>query len=128
MKAPSALMIIGGAGIIITSFLEWFALDGISASAWDYGLLGLYQVIIGAVVALFGIGTLSSRQMQNQILGLTIPQWIIALPFAVFLWSFALQFDDAPKIGVLFSWVSAAFAMTGAVLGHQRQQNDSATA
>lgn len=112
-------MIIGGAGIVITSFLEWFALDGLSASAWDYGMLGLYQLIIGVIIALFGLGTMSDRRMNNNILGLSLGQWVIALPFAVFVWSFALQFDDAPKIGVFFSWISAAVAMAGAVISHQ---------
>jgi len=112
-------MIIGGAGIIVTSFLEWYAIDGVSWTAWDYGLLGLYQVIIGSVVALFGFGTMSARKMDGRLLGLSIEQWMIALPFAVFVWSFALQFDDAPKIGVFFSWISAAIAMGGAVISHQ---------
>jgi len=119
MRPSSVLMIIGGIGIVITSFLEWFALDGLAASAWDYGLLGLYQVIIGALVALFGFGTMSARKMDGRILGLSIEQWMIALPFAVFVWSFALQFDDAPKIGVFFSWISAAVAWAGGVISHQ---------
>ena len=47
------LQLIGGVGMIVASFLDWASNSslGLSVNGWDLGMLGLWQTMIGAIIA-----------------------------------------------------------------------------
>lgn len=125
VKPWSILMIVGGLVIAASTLLGWAQIllpDGTSVieNAWDKGLLGLYQTIIGLGVAAYGLAqVMQKKTIAGKIAGLTVGQWMIALPAAVAIWGFAFQFDQNPEIGVLTTWVSGVAACAGAAMSER---------
>jgi len=116
-------MIVGGLVMAASSFLNWneVVLPGgsIHENGWDKGMLGLYQVLIGAVVAIFGIMQMAGKPLTGRIATLSINQWMIALSVAVAIWGFGLQFADTPEIGVLTTWVGGVIGAAGATMSER---------
>jgi len=116
-------MIIGGLVMAASSFLNWNEIllpgGGFHENGWDKGMLGLYQLLIGALVALFGLTQAAGRSFTGKIATLSINQWMIALSVAVAIWGFGLQFADNPEIGVLTTWVGGVMGAVGATMSER---------
>lgn len=124
VRPSSILLVVSGVMIAVSSFLAWQAVEAasgtVTSSAWDYGMLGLFQLIVGVIVALIGALALIGRSdaLSNMnLLGLSPYQLAIALGLAVALWGFALNFEDGARIGTFFTWVSGVVAIAGGALG-----------
>jgi len=124
VRPSSILLVISGGLIAVSSFLAWQAVEAVSgtvtSSAWDYGMLGLFQLIVGVVIAVIGVLSLFGRSdaLSNMnLLGLSPFQLAMALGLAVALWGFALNFEDGARIGTFFTWVGGVIAIAGGALG-----------
>lgn len=116
--------------MFISTFLKWFgdSRDSISGINFDaLGLFGLLTLLIGAATAAVGaiIAFAPQVNLPERIIGFTPIQVAVALSFTVFLWTFAMQFAQATKIGLTLAWIAAAVAVVGGVL--ETNQSRSAT-
>ncbi len=118
--SPSRLLqLIGGVGMIVSSFLEWLGAGGGSLNGWDTGMLGLWQTIIGAIIAGIGLAGLAGKSdsFPDEVFGFDFEQAIVLLAFPPLLWNFGLQFDDLfGGLGLFLGWITAAIAIAGAEL------------
>lgn len=124
IRPSSILLVISGAMIAVSSFLAWQAVESVNgtatSSAWDYGMLGLFQTIVGVIIAMIGLLSLFGRSeslSSMNLLGLSPYQLAMALGLAVTLWGFALNFEDGARIGTFFTWIAGVVAIAGGALG-----------
>lgn len=126
IKPWSVLLILGGLGMVLSSFVGWAEVPNgaqlVSENAWDMGMLGLYQTIIGVGVALYGLAQMVGKKFGQQVGPLTINQWAFLFSVAVALWGFAFVFDDNPQFGVLTTWVSGAVAAVGTLMNDRAEK------
>lgn len=103
---------------MLASFLNWFSVGGFGTNGWDFGLLGLFQFVIGAVIV--GIALLPAVAPQvnlpDQVAGFSPNQLAMALAVGAFLWNFGLQFEDNSAIGLFLGWIFAAVTIAGGVM------------
>lgn len=115
---PGPLLLLGGGVlIVIGTILDW----GPSTSGLDTdlnGLFGIIALLIGlGMIALGAIRAFSpSTSLPDSIAGFSMDQIVLAEALTVFLWSFALVFEDGAKAGVHLTWIGGAVALAGAVL------------
>ena len=109
--------------MIIASFLDWASSSGegfsSSVNGWDLGMLGLWQTIIGGVLAAVGLIGIVGRAdlLPKEVAGFDFEQALVVLVFPVLLWNFGLQFDDVlGDLGLFVGWIAAAIAIGGAEL------------
>ncbi|MDH4170143.1 MAG: hypothetical protein OEW42_11185 [Acidimicrobiia bacterium] len=127
---PGALTImIGGALLFISSFLDWFSFDtrfgSSSANAYNgslFGLTGLFLFVIAAVV--IAVAALRSfapeTKLPDDLLGLAQNQVVMALGFSVFVLAFSLLFrENSAKIGTILALLSSGAVVVGGFLEQQ---------
>lgn len=125
VRPSSILLLVGGIVLAVSSFLDWQAVEAgpgvvVTNTAWDFGMLGLFQTIIGVYVAVVGLlGVLGKADTLSQpaAFGMSMHQLAGSLAMAATLWGFALNFEDGARVGALFTWVAGAVSLLGAVIG-----------
>lgn len=126
------LQLVGGGAMVVSSFLEWASgtVAGVTAegtltatpataNGWDVGMLGLWQTIIGVLIAVIGLLGLTNRArlLPDEVFGFNFAHATVLLAFPVMLWNFGLQFDEVyGGIGLFIGWVAAAIAIAGTEL------------
>lgn len=123
------LMLLGGVGLIISSFLDWretaepYVVEGsivpLGTSGWELGMLGLWQTIIGAVFVLVAIAGMAGMadKLPTDMFGFNLSSALVMLAVAPLLWNFALQFDQVyGGLGVFLGWIAAAIAIAGTII------------
>lgn len=132
------LLLVGGVGMAVAAFLSWapnaqtFDVDGNllesrRVTGWDLGMLGLWQVIIGVLIALIAVAGMTGVRLPDQVFGFDFLQALVVLAAPVLLWNFGLQFDDVfGGIGLFIGWVAAAIAIGGAEVERRNFQSTAA--
>ncbi|MGI9625139.1 MAG: hypothetical protein ACR2PK_20100 [Acidimicrobiales bacterium] len=116
-KPGPLLMLVGGALMIIGSFLDWG--PGTSGLSTDVlGLLGILTLLIGLVLAIKGgINAFAPEtDLPDELGGLSTDKISVFLSASIFLWTFGLISADFVEIGVHLTWIGAAVATVGGVM------------
>lgn len=124
---PGALTVmIGGALLLIASFLDWFKVDfgfgSASANAWDFGLTGFFLLVLsGVVIAIAAIRSFAPQtNLPQQVLGLTQNQLIMGLGYVAFFLAFASLFRrEGFQIGTILALLSSGAIAVGGYLEQQ---------
>ena len=110
-------MLVGGIIIAIGTILDWGPnTNGLNT---DFnGLFGIVALLIGLGLAAYGgiRAFAPDTNLPDRIAGLTLDQLSVAEAFTVFLWSFALIFEDGIKMGAHLTWIGGAIAVAGGIL------------
>lgn len=126
IKPSTILLIAGGAVLFISTFLDWFSVDGgefigdFGANAWDtdfFGLLGIFCAIIGLVIA----GGIAAQQfgnvsMPDQILGFNHDQIHFILSGEALLITLGLFFRGDTGIGLILALLASIAMLVGAIM------------
>ncbi len=115
---PGPLLMLGG-GVLIAlgSILDWRG--GQSGLNFDSaGLYGILVLLIGAGIAFVGANKAFGLNVSlpDEILGLSMTQWVLIEAFTVFIWAFALLSAEFIDFGVHLTWIGGAVTLAGAVL------------
>ena len=114
---PGALaMIVGGALLLIGSFLDWQSFFGFGQSAWDRGLLGFFLLVIAAIaIAVPAIQSFAPQvNLPNDILGMSMIKIATLVGISAFLISFGLLFIfEGFQIGSILATLGSGAIVVG---------------
>ncbi len=114
---PGALaMIVGGALLLIGSFLDWQSFFGFGQSAWDRGLLGFFLLVIAAIaIAVPAIQSFAPQvNLPDQVLGMSMLKIATLVGMSAFLISFGLLFIfEGFQIGSILATLGSAAIVAG---------------
>ncbi|MGI9625140.1 MAG: hypothetical protein ACR2PK_20105 [Acidimicrobiales bacterium] len=115
-------LMVGGALILISTFLTWFDFGRVTFNAYSGDLLGFTGIflLVLSLVLLVGTGIRTFAPQVNMpdgILGFTPNEIGLFAGFASFLWGFSFLFSDAAETtGALLCAIGGVVAVVGAVL------------
>jgi hypothetical protein len=120
LKTTQIMAMIGGAVLLLSTFLAWFDPGFGSANGWETELWGLQGIFVALIGLAIGGGVAAQAfggvTLPDRIVGLDHGQLHLALGLSAFLITFGRQFGSSPGIGILLGWVAAAVIIASAVM------------
>ncbi len=135
---PSTIMLIaGGAVLLLSTFLDWFSIDGgeffsdFSANGWDTDAFGLLGIICAAIGVMIGGGVAAQQfggmTMPDKILGFDHDQLHLSLGSSALLITLGLVFRGDAGIGLFLAIISAGVICAAAVMDMKADDSGAAT-
>lgn len=120
LKTTQIMAMIGGAVLLLSTFLDWVSVGDFGENGWDTSLWGLQGIFVALIGLAIGGGVAAQAfggvTLPDRIMGLDHDGLHLLLGFAAFLITFGRQFGDNPGIGILLGWISAAVIIASAVM------------
>ena len=120
LKTTQIMAMIGGAVLLLSTFLDWVSIGDFGENRWDTSLWGLQGIFVALIGLAIGGGVAAQAfanvTLPDRIVGLTHDQLHLTLAFAAFMITFGRQFGDNPGIGILLGWIASAVIVASAVM------------
>ncbi len=120
LKTTQIMAMIGGAVLLLSTFLDWVSIGDFGENGWDTSLWGLQGIFVALIGLAIGGGVAAQAfanvTLPDRIVGLTHDQLHLTLAFAAFMITFGRQFGDNPGIGILLGWIASAVIVASAVM------------
>ena len=112
LKTTQIMAMIGGAVLLLSTFLDWVSIGDFGENGWDTSLWGLQGIFVALIGLAIGGGVAAQAfggvSLPDRILGLDHNSLHLVLGFSAFLITFGRQFGDNPGIGILLGWIASA--------------------
>ena len=120
LKPTQIMLMVGGAVLLLSTFLAWRDFGGASWSGWETGAVGLQGIFIALIGLAIGGGvaaqTFANVTLPDRVLGLNHDQLHLSLGVTAFVVTFSQQFADNVGIGILLGWLASAVIIAAAVM------------
>jgi hypothetical protein len=120
IKPSTIMLIVGGAVLLLSTFLDWVSVGSFGVSAWNsdgFGLFGIYTAVIGLAIA----GGVAATQFGNvslpdRILGFSHDQIHAILSGAAVLISFGFITRGNIGIGLILALLASATMLAASIM------------
>ena len=120
LKTTQIMAMIGGAVLLLSTFLDWFSVGNFGENGWDTSLWGLQGIFVALIGLAIGGGVAAQAfggvTLPERIIGFTHDQLHLALALGAFLITFGRQFGDNPGIGILLGWIASVVIIASAIM------------